>query len=538
MNSIERTEKESSDTEDDVFDGEVNLSGPPEPVVKDGQPKVYIPNGRETADNRPLKTVKLGTFECQRCGSTQHLPVTDDGFTEPHECPVCERQGPFDHAEIPMETAEEMLDTLGLMGHDVTGIEDAGIGRLWDDVREFIETYWKASDERYYEVLTAWTIGTWLRPNLEFGTHLLMMGPTRSGKTRMMNTLARLSYRGIVMVKATEASLRRALDTHDITPFISEYERLDFDTQRRIDALIAGGQKRGEVALVSEESAGGGYSPARFELFSNVAVASKHNLDDDLVNRSVSLQAEKDANAPEQIWESGEDIRNRLLFFRFQYLDSEAWDDAFESALDWCRDHDIGGRTREKVVSLFTVAHLFDKEDEFTEVIEWMDDADTDAAEDSQDADVVASIRNLANIQLAEGGAVIGKDEDLWADLSIPYSDIVEHYNRRTGEDRTASWLGHKVSNLGIGKEKNWEGTYVSDPDLKETLANYCDRYNLDLTDPDQIERPVRELPPDDHFRGTCSECGETGDIRFKHVEGHYICESCSDSLTAEVRGD
>jgi hypothetical protein len=151
---------------------------------------------------------------------------------------------------------------------------------------------------------------------------------------------------------------------------------------------------------------------------------------------------------------------------------------------------------------------------------------------------VVASIRNLANIQLAEGGAVIGKDEDLWADLSIPYSDIVEHYNRRTGEDRTASWLGHKVSNLGIGKEKNWEGTYVSDPDLKETLANYCDRYNLDLTDPDQIERPVRELPPDDHFRGTCSECGETGDIRFKHVEGHYICESCSDSLTAEVRGD
>lgn len=543
MSSMDRAEKEGSGTEPDedaVFDGELNFSGPPEPVVKDGKPTVFIPNGRVESGSPPAKVVPLGRFVCQRCGRSQDMPLTDAGFQEPHECPGCDRQGPFDHAEIPMETAEEMLDALDLIGHEVTGVEDTRIDSLWGDVREYISTYWKAKDENYYDVMTAWVIGTWLRPNQEFGTHLLTMGPTTAGKTRMLKTLARLSYRGVVMVTATEAALRRAVDKHDITPFISEYHDINHEVQRQIDALIKGGQKREEIALVSEESRGGGYDAARFELFSNVGIASQYDPADDIINRTVQIQAKKSASAPAMFRGSDdEDIRNRLLFTRFQYLDSPEWDAAFEDALDWCIGNDISARTREKVVSLFTVAHLFDREDDFIDVIEWMDEMDADAAADSTDANLVASIRNLANRELASGGAVIGKDEDLWADLSLPYSDIVEHYNRRSGEDRTASWLGHRISNLGLGTEKKWDGTYVSDPDLKEKLADYCDAYNLDLTNADEIERPVRELPPDDHFTGTCSECGERGDIRFKHIEGHFICTDCADEYTAtRPRGD
>jgi len=34
-------------------------------------------------------------FECQRCGTTSHIPQIDADFQEPHECQGCERQGPF-----------------------------------------------------------------------------------------------------------------------------------------------------------------------------------------------------------------------------------------------------------------------------------------------------------------------------------------------------------------------------------------------------------------------------------------------------------
>jgi len=539
VSNLERTDEEGSGTDADaVFDGELNFSGPPEPVVKDGKPTVYIPNGRDNAGGTPKKTVPLGKFECLQCGRTQEMPVTDSGFQEPHECPGCDRQGPFDHAEIPMETAEEMLDALDLIGHEVTGVEDTRIDSLWDDVREYISTYWKAKDERYYDVMAAWVIGTWLRPNQEFGTHLLTMGPTTAGKTRMLKTLARLSYRGVVMVTATEAALRRAVDNHGITPFITEYHDINPEVQRQIDALIKGGQKREEIALVSQESRGGGYDAARFELFSNIGIASQYDPKEDIINRCVQIQAKKSASAPAMFrGDDDEDIRNRLLFTRFQYHDSPEWDAAFEDALDWCIENDINARTREKVLSLFTVAHLFDRETEFIDVIEWMDAMDAAAAADSTDANLTASIRNLANRELAAGGAVIGKDEDLWADLSIPYSDIVDHYNRRTGEDRTSSWLGHRISNLGLETEKKWDGTYVSDPDLKDKLADYCEAYNLDLTNADEIERPVRELPPDDHFTGSCSECDKRSDIRFKHIEGHFICTDCADGYTAS-RGD
>ena len=517
-----------SDEEESVFDGELCFSGDPEPIVKDGQPVVYIPDGRADGTS-PVQVVKLGKFVCQRCGSTQKMPVTDAGFQEPHECSGCDRQGPFDHAEIPLDKAEEMLDALDLLPHPPSGVQDTDIDCLWDDVREYISTYWKADHERYYDVLTAWVMSTWLRENLEFGTHVLTMGRTTAGKTRMLKTLARLSYRGVVMVSGTEAALRRAIDKHNVTPFISEYHDLDSDVRKQVDALIKGGQKRGEVSLVSEESHAGGYDAKAFELFSNVGIASQYNPADDIINRCIEIQAKKSADAPPMFVGTDDvSIRNRMLFARFQYHESEAWDEAFAEAMEWCADNGITGRTREKALSLLTVAILFDKKDEFAHVIEWMQSKDADAAADSTDAHLIASMRNLANKQLAKGGVVIGKDEDLWSGLSLPYSDIVEHYNRRTGEDRTASWLGHRMSNLGFDTESKWDGTYVEDGDLKAKLGDYCDSYGFDLTNPDEIENPVRELPEHDHHKGHCSECGEKEQIRFKHVEGHFMCGECA----------
>ena len=47
----------------------------------------------KTTSVRPK--LQQAAFECQRCGTLSYIPQAS-GFTEPHECEGCERQGPFD----------------------------------------------------------------------------------------------------------------------------------------------------------------------------------------------------------------------------------------------------------------------------------------------------------------------------------------------------------------------------------------------------------------------------------------------------------
>lgn len=48
---------------------------------------------RQISKRRPR--VDEAAFECQLCGTLNHVPQSGDDFQEPHECQGCERQGPF-----------------------------------------------------------------------------------------------------------------------------------------------------------------------------------------------------------------------------------------------------------------------------------------------------------------------------------------------------------------------------------------------------------------------------------------------------------
>lgn len=68
---------------------------PGEKVPEYGQ-LVAVPVSVDHATGR-LQRYSMITWECDRCGSIEHVPQTlsDDAQKEPHECPACDRQGPF-----------------------------------------------------------------------------------------------------------------------------------------------------------------------------------------------------------------------------------------------------------------------------------------------------------------------------------------------------------------------------------------------------------------------------------------------------------
>ena len=534
MSSMDRPEKEASGF---PTSKEPEFSGPAEPVVTEEGDR-YILRPDKSNDRINWETFRLGEWECQRCGSTQYLGLDRNGdLQEPHECPGCERQGPFIHdgelsdAEIEMTMqAGQQPDSTWFAPSEVCEERHC---KLWDDIRAYLKQHWATDDDTNYDLLTAWAMSTWFRPNLDFSSHLMLGGRTTGGKTTLLNTLARVGYRTIVSADATSSSMFRMVDEYNITYLVSEYHGLEQESQRMLDNVIRAGQKRNEIVTRSEQGPTGGYVPKSFNPFTHAAVASQYTPDDDIVNRCIQIHS----SAPDEPMplgydeETAKDIRNRMLYERWRLHDSEEWDEAFEQAVAYCDEHDITHRTREKVVSLLTVAILWDKQDAFESAIDLITEDDAEAAAQSDDANITLAIRDLANENIEDSSPVLGKDEDIWSEMKIYNSDITRLFNDLTGRDVSPRWMSHRVRNLGFNMDRDRDGSHIRDDNLKERLERLCDTYGFDLYETVPEGRIIREMPGEDWFEGVCDECGEKKTMRFKHTDGYTMCVECGSSF-------
>ncbi|MEF8902068.1 MAG: hypothetical protein V5A25_12740 [Halovenus sp.] len=255
------------------------LSGPAEPVVdEEGTVKLIRP----TADGRSISSVELGTWKCQRCGHSITTGVINGDVKEPHECPSCDRQGPFRHRGLPESADVTPAAFADPSWPTPAAVSDERYANLWEDVRDWIYTNWMTDEEYLYDGLTAFAISTWLRPNFNFLPQLLVMGKHETGKTRLLTTLARVSYRARTPVSFTPAALFRTVDRYDISLFLSEYHDLNDDLRDEVNAVIKGSQKRGEDVMRVEKSSGGEFAPVDFDILTHVAIGTQFDPPDDI----------------------------------------------------------------------------------------------------------------------------------------------------------------------------------------------------------------------------------------------------------------
>lgn len=537
-------------TDTDTFDphpGTVTFAGPPEPVritgsgegneeLKAGEITLFHP----TEDATTVTRTPLGQFVCMRCGRETTIS-TCGGLEPPHECPGCERQGPFKHALADSDLLDVGTDVPPAGYADPPwrftpdGISEERYGDLWADIRGYIREHWDAGDGHghMYDGLTAYALSTWVRPNLTFVPHLLLMGQFTGGKTRLLKTLARVSHRAIVTASATPAAMFRLIDDYDVAMFISEYHGLEYDTRREVDNVIRAGQKEGEAITRAEQSASGGYTPTTFDPFTHMIVASQYEPADDVISRCISVHtspSNRDMPAVHDE-ETAADIRRRALYARYRLLDSPEWDDAEQAAYAYLAARDITGRTREKLLSLVTIAIIFDRLEELGTFVDTVIEQDREELADSEDAAFVAAVRDLA-FDALDGVAVLG-DTDPFAAVDIPLEDVADRYNAMTGEDKSASWAGHVRKRLDIDKTRKRDGTVISDPDLGPKLRELCEDLGLEWQ-ASEMHDPVRELDDDETYRKECSLCGNLRTMAYRHaVEGYHMCSECADEERA-----
>lgn len=455
----------------------VSLTGPPEPVVHDtGQITVLLPNqGR---------SVELGVWE-HSCETVVENPPQDGELKPPNECPGCDKQGTWSHKGDLSTSQLQAAIRAGDMWHPAGGVTQERYAELWDDVRDFIRDYWDAKESKIYNGLTAYALSTWLRPNLTFVPHLMLMGKTTGGKTRLLNTLARVSYRAVVAASATPASMFRMIDAYDVSYFVSEYHGLGPDERRELDNVVRAGQKKGEIVTRAEQSQAG-FEPKVFDPFSHIAIATQYTPDDDIVNRCIQVRSSpENRDMPATFDETrAKKIRDRLLHARFRLIDSDEWNNAEQEAYGYLARNDITGRTREKLLSLVTVAILWDKLDEFEPFVRAICDQDREAVADSEDARFVQVLRDLALEEIAD--KTVLTDKDPFGAVTIQYGDIVEQYEAVNGVEKSNSWVGHIRKRLGFEKDRKGNGTVIHDAELGSKLRRLCEEHNLEWESSDK----------------------------------------------------
>lgn len=503
----------------------VRFHGPPEPVVgDDGTVSILYPADEHTA----VDCVQLGTFVCQRCGVQQTVPVRNGKLNPPQVCEGCERQGPFQHKALDAYPDIAPSTFANPQWYPPSDIDDAGYGELWNDIRNWIHTNWVSDEAHLYDGLTAFAISTWLRPNFNFLPQLMVMGKHETGKTRLLTTLARVAYRGRVPVSFTPAAIFRTVDKYHITLFLSEYHDLNQDLRDEVNAVIKGSQKRGEDVMRTEKGPEGGYEPANFSIFTHVALGTQFDPPDDIISRCIKIQT-KPADRDVPVWfaeEQATNLRNRLLYARYRLLESDEWNEAEQRALGWLNDRGVSGRLREKLLSLVTVADLWDERDAIEPFVEAMEAETQDAAAESDDALVVRTLVDLALEEL-KSKQVIGT-EDRWEGLTIPLSDVKERFNSMTDRDVGASYIGQVRKRLGIEKHRKADGVAIRDDDLERKLRELCQQNNLAFEHSGTHE-PVHELDESEKSHGPCSLCGERKTRTHQLVpEGGYICGTCA----------
>lgn len=199
--------------------------------------------------------------------------------------------------------------------------------QLWNEVKQFILDHVFLPDERLYDVLTAWVFANWVPEKWNVISYLSIKGPINSGKTRLLETLEAISFRGIFSANMTSSALFRLCELFRPTIFLDETEIYTKEAYSDVLHLVNAGYRRGQKAWRVENKDGvmfvKGYDVFGFKAFSGTkeltAAVHSRSIIIDMVrnpNRVNFAVHEKKALT----------LRNKLLEWRFQTLSPDPTD--------------------------------------------------------------------------------------------------------------------------------------------------------------------------------------------------------------------
>ena len=209
---------------------------------------------------------------------------------------------------IPWPLAEDALDY-------------GSMSDLTREVRQYIYDHVFLPHEELYDVVTSWALATWVLEIWNAVPYLSALAPKGTGKSRLLEALQPICYRGIGTGNITTAALFRISHRWHPTIFIDETAIYTFKGKGEIMHLLNSGYRRGKPAI-RMRGEGAAMEVAFFDVFGFKALAGKRSLIDTLESRCIMIRMLKNARevTDEIDHKRATILRGKLLQMRFNTL--------------------------------------------------------------------------------------------------------------------------------------------------------------------------------------------------------------------------
>jgi len=423
---------------------------PPEQLrIGDGKIGFGIlgPEGFEILDSQ--------IWQCLWCQVEIEKEVCEgEPLRKPSVCPNCEKKGPFKLLTPTPALKPEW--------HPPSGFEEVRMNDLFREVRSYIASHVNLEHEHQYDGLAIWSLMTWQKDVFPFSVHLCIMAPSLSGKTRLCRTLSEISYHGYNAAAATESTLFRTIDEHDVTPFVSEFSGLPRETRRSVHNIIRAAQKRGEP-IARSVRVGKQWEVESFDTYTPLAVASQFDFPDDVKNRAIIIDMHYDADDIEPILRSAADLRDKLLYYRFvTRAEAEVF---FEDSIEELYERGVRGRVLEQLAPLKAIAKTVGRN--ISEFLEW------------QERRHRAIQKEQIHVQICK---VLSRR--IRENHPLTVKAIADEFNQNTERDWGPRKMGRKLSDLGIDRRKDSSGRMaVRVPSAVESIRMHGEPFGVEVPD-------------------------------------------------------
>jgi hypothetical protein len=364
---------------------------------------------------------------------------------------------------------------------------------LYEQIRTFIKNYFYTPDERVYDVQAAWVMATYIHEKIDMAPILFFYGAKSTGKTRGLEVLSRICYRGLLTPNTSPAALFRCVADWKVTLFLDETEILagkQSDSKSEIIGLLNSGYKRGQMAIRAEPT-DEGFLPKAYNVFRLKAVAGTQGLKDTLESRCIFIKTSK--NPPGSISfrineREAEVLRAQLLQYRFNQLTCDACDgrDGFDGNTGEVAEPSqpllkgvTDGRLQELAEPLLMVAN--DGSEAITEFMKDFDKERNQETLSSLDTEVLEAVVNISVDRYLPTDSTKQKFMFLTADIENavnadkPQQDKIER-----------QVIGRIIRKFGFCKWHIRQANgFLRDDDKVRRL---CDAYSLDL--PSHLSQP------------------------------------------------
>ena len=112
------------------------------------------------------------------------------------------------------------------------------------EIKDYLHKYVEFPQKSQYDLLGLWVMATWVKDVFPVYSYLHMRGPKSCGKSKVLEVLAPICYRGVLTASPSEATMFREIEGKGVTYFIDDLEQEDID-KRNLLGLLDSGYRKG-----------------------------------------------------------------------------------------------------------------------------------------------------------------------------------------------------------------------------------------------------------------------------------------------------